>query len=153
MCIKGFTSGDLLDHPQRVTTPLLRGRDGQLAPASWEAALDFVAERLAAPSARRTGRRRWRPSAAARSPTRRPTCWASSRAWRSARRNIDYNGRYCMASAAAGQNRAFGIDRGLPFPVSDIARTKTLLLWGSNVADTMPPLMQWISAQRTRAAS
>src|SRR5260370_18251567 len=25
--------------------------------------------------------------------------------------NIDYNGRYCMSSAAAAGNRAFGIDR------------------------------------------
>jgi assimilatory nitrate reductase catalytic subunit len=63
---------------------------------------------------------------------------------------VDYNGRYCMASAAAGQNRAFGVDRGLPFPVSDIAETHTLLLWGSNIADTMPPLMQWVHKQRER---
>ena len=68
-------------------------------------------------SATRTARRRWRRSAAARSPTRRRTCSASSRASRCGSPNIDYNGRYCMASAAAGQNRAFGIDRGLPFPV------------------------------------
>ena len=64
--------------------------------------------------------------------------------------NIDYNGRYCMASAAAGQNRAFGIDRGLPFPVSDIAETGTLLLWGSNCAETMPPIMQWVYEQQQR---
>ncbi len=29
---------------------------------------------------------------------------------------IDYNGRFCMSSAAAAGNRAFGIDRGLPLP-------------------------------------
>src|SRR6185369_4635466 len=67
--------------------------------------------------------------------------------------NIDYNGRYCMSSAAAGQNRAFGVDRGLPFPVSDIAETETLLLWGSNCADTMPPIMQWVAEQRNRGGS
>ena len=55
-----------------------------------------------------------------------------------------------MASAAAGQNKAFGIDRGLPFPVADIARTKALLLWGANCAETMPPLMQWIDEQQSR---
>ena len=37
-------------------------------------------------------------------------------------RHIDYNGRFCMSSAAAAGNRAFGIDRGLPFPVEDIDR-------------------------------
>ena len=34
--------------------------------------------------------------------------------------SIDYNGRFCMSSAAAAANRAFGIDRGLPFPLADI---------------------------------
>ena len=30
---------------------------------------------------------------------------------------IDYNGRFCMSSAAAASIKAFGIDRGLPFPL------------------------------------
>jgi assimilatory nitrate reductase catalytic subunit len=64
--------------------------------------------------------------------------------------NIDYNGRYCMSSAAAGQNKAFGVDRGLPFPVEDIGRTEVLVLWGGNPADTMPPLMQWVNQQKER---
>jgi assimilatory nitrate reductase catalytic subunit len=151
MCIKGFTSGELLDHPDRVTTPLLRGADGHLAPASWEDALDFVAERLTAIRAAHgpealaafgsgalTNEKAYLLGKFARLALRTP--------------NIDYNGRYCMASAAAGQNRAFGLDRGLPFPVSDIAETKALLLWGSNAAETMPPIMQWISAQRAQGA-
>ena len=29
---------------------------------------------------------------------------------------IDYNGRFCMSSAAAVTTRAFGIDRGLAIP-------------------------------------
>ena len=149
MCTKGFTSAALLDHPERVTTPLLRGPDGRLAPVSWEAALDFVAARLLAirnahgaealaafGSGALTNEKAYLLGKFARLALRTP--------------HIDYNGRYCMASAAAGQNRAFGIDRGLPFPVSDIAETKTLLLWGSNAAETMPPIMQWVSAQRAQ---
>ncbi len=93
-------------------------------------------------------------SAAARSPTRRPTCSASSRASRWAPRNIDYNGRFCMSSAAAAGNRAFGIDRGLPFPVADIAaRRRSMLLVGANPAETMPPLMQYFEAQRERGGT
>jgi assimilatory nitrate reductase catalytic subunit len=126
---------------------LLRGADGRLSPVTWDAALDFVAEKLS------SLRKRYGPSSVA--------CFGSGaltneKAYllgKFARvvlktPNIDYNGRYCMASAAAGQNRAFGIDRGLPFPVSDIARTNTLMLWGSNCAETMPPIMQWITEQR-----
>jgi assimilatory nitrate reductase catalytic subunit len=147
MCIKGFTSAALLDHPARITTPMLRQPDGRLAPVTWEKALDFIAERLLAIAGKHgqtalaafgsgalTNEKAYLLGKFARLVLRTP--------------NIDYNGRYCMASAAAGQNRAFGIDRGLPFPVSDIAETKALMLWGSNCADTMPPIMQWVFAQQ-----
>jgi assimilatory nitrate reductase catalytic subunit len=147
MCIKGFTSGDLIDHPRRLTTPLLRGRDGHLLPASWTAALDFVAEGLLRLRAAHG------PAALAAFGSGALTNEKAYLLGKFVRLalgspNIDYNGRYCMASAAAGQNKAFGIDRGLPFPVEDIARTKALLLWGANSADTMPPLMQWIAEQQ-----
>src|SRR4029453_6553986 len=46
---------------------------------------------------------------------------------------IDYNGRFCMSSAATAANRAFGIDPGLPFPLTE---AETILLVGSNPADT-----------------
>ena len=51
---------------------------------------------------------------------------------------IDYNGRFCMSSAAAAGNRAFGLDRGLPFPLADLDAASTIMLLGSNVAETMP---------------
>jgi assimilatory nitrate reductase catalytic subunit len=149
MCIKGFTSGALLDHPERLTQPLLRQASGRLAPVSWSSALDFVAERLLAlqkahgresvgvfGSGALTNEKAYLLGKFARVALGTP--------------NIDYNGRYCMSSAAAGQNRAFGIDRGLPFPVSDIAETQVLMLWGSNCAETMPPIMQWVYAQKER---
>ncbi|CAA9446556.1 MAG: Assimilatory nitrate reductase large subunit, partial [uncultured Pseudonocardia sp.] len=53
---------------------------------------------------------------------------------------IDYNGRFCMSSAAAAGNRAFGADRGLPFPVTDLDDAEVVVLTGANVAETMPPL-------------
>src|SRR5688500_18368430 len=46
MCMKGFTSGELVGHPARLTTPLIRSAAGRLESATWDAALDFVAERL-----------------------------------------------------------------------------------------------------------
>ena len=38
--------------------------------------------------------------------------------------SIDYNGRFCMSSAAAAGNRAFGLDRGLPFPLDRPGRRR-----------------------------
>ena len=62
--------------------------------------------------------------------------------------NIDYNGRFCMSSGAAASVRAFGLDRGLPFPLEDISRAGAVLLAGGNPGETMPPLMQYFAAQR-----
>ena len=66
---------------------------------------------------------------------------------------IDYNGRFCMSSAATAANRAFGVDRGLPFPLADIAEAEAILLVGSNPAATMPPAMQWFDAGRDKGAT
>ena len=67
--------------------------------------------------------------------------------------NIDYNGRFCMSSGAAAATMAFGLDRGLPFPLEDIPQATTILLAGANIAETMPPLMQYFEAQRSRGGT
>ncbi|MGI8459667.1 MAG: molybdopterin oxidoreductase family protein, partial [Propionibacteriaceae bacterium] len=66
---------------------------------------------------------------------------------------IDYNGRFCMSSAATASTRAFGIDRGLPFPLADVAEADANLLVGANPAATMPPAMQFFDAGRARGAT
>lgn len=47
LCVKGRFGLEYLNSPDRLTTPLIR-RGGSLQPASWDEALDFVAERLLA---------------------------------------------------------------------------------------------------------
>ena len=63
---------------------------------------------------------------------------------------IDYNGRWCMSSAASAGNQAFGVDRGLPFPLADIEQTDVLVLVGSNLAETMPPAARHLDRLRER---
>jgi assimilatory nitrate reductase catalytic subunit len=53
-----------------------------------------------------------------------------------------------MSSAAAASLQALGIDRGLPFPLEDIAEAEVICLIGSNSAETMPPVMQYFEEQR-----
>jgi assimilatory nitrate reductase catalytic subunit len=53
-----------------------------------------------------------------------------------------------MASAAAAGLKAFGLDRGMPFPLEDITGAEAILIEGSNPAETMPPIMQYFEAQR-----
>src|SRR5437763_996000 len=56
LCVKGWTSTTLLRHPERLTTPLVRC-GGELKPASWDAALDAVADAI------RTTKERYGPDA------------------------------------------------------------------------------------------
>ena len=43
LCVKGQFAYDFVHHPDRLTTPLIRGADGQLHPAGWDEALDVAA--------------------------------------------------------------------------------------------------------------
>ncbi|MEX0704352.1 MAG: molybdopterin oxidoreductase family protein [Planctomycetales bacterium] len=57
--------------------------------------------------------------------------------------NIDYNGRLCMVSAAAGNKKAFGIDRAAN-PWSDIPRADVVWISGANVAECAPITTEYV---------
>lgn len=65
--------------------------------------------------------------------------------------NIDYNGRLCMVSAAAGSKKAFGIDRAAN-PWSDILETDVILVAGANVAECAPITTNYIWQAREHGA-
>ncbi len=147
LCTKGWTSTALLAAPSRVVEPLRRGADGEFAAVAWEEALDDIADRLRGLRTHHgadavgvfgggglTNEKAYQLGKFAR------VALGTSR--------IDYNGRYCMSSAAAAGNRAFGIDRGLPFPVADLDAARTIVLVGSNVAETMPPFIGHLESAR-----
>lgn len=149
LCKKGWTSAELLADTGRLTAPLVRGADGELHPAEWDTTLDLIAARLRriadedGPDAigvfgggGLTNEKAYQLGKFARIALR------TSR--------IDYNGRFCMSSAAAAANRSFGIDRGLPFPLTDLDTAETVLLLGSNVGDTMPPFVSHLQGARAR---
>ena len=48
LCRKGWTAPAVLTAPDRLTTPLVRGDDGELHPATWDGALGLVAETVRA---------------------------------------------------------------------------------------------------------
>jgi len=148
MCRKGWSAAGLLEHRDRITHPLLRERrGGALRRATWEEALDRVADAL------RGCQSRYGRDAAGvfgGGGLTNEKAYMLGKFARVALRTsaIDYNGRFCMSSAATAANRAFGVDRGMPFPLADIAATDAILLVGSNLAETMPPAVAYIDDQR-----
>jgi assimilatory nitrate reductase catalytic subunit len=147
LCRKGWTSTSLLNHPGRITEPLLKGADGVHRPISWDLALKLAVGAVKDARARYgrdsvgvfgggglTNEKAYMLGKFAR------LALGTSR--------IDYNGRFCMSSAAAAGMRAFGVDRGLPFPLEALDTASTILMLGSNVAETMPPFVQHLKGTR-----
>ncbi len=64
---------------------------------------------------------------------------------------IDYNGRLCMVSAAAGNKKAFGIDRA-GNPMSDIPLADVIWIGGANVAECAPITTSYIWQARENGA-
>ncbi|MSQ81854.1 MAG: 2Fe-2S iron-sulfur cluster binding domain-containing protein [Myxococcales bacterium] len=46
LCVKGRFAYNFVHHEQRLTTPMIRGADGELHPATWEEAITFAAKGL-----------------------------------------------------------------------------------------------------------
>ncbi|HEY9370004.1 molybdopterin oxidoreductase family protein [Streptomyces sp.] len=145
LCGKGRTAPAVLSSRVRLTEPLVRCPDtGRLVPATWEEALAAVADGL-----RRT-RADHGPDAVGVFGGGGLTNEKAYLLGKFARlvlatSQIDYNGRFCMSSAAAAHNRAFGLDRGLPFPLVDIPQSGCVILVGSNLAETMPPALRYLT--------
>ncbi|GAA3678712.1 molybdopterin oxidoreductase family protein [Nocardioides ginsengisoli] len=150
LCRKGWTAGELRGSRERLTSPLVRDRaTGALRTAEWDEALDLIAERLRAVQAAHgpdgvavfgggglTNEKAYQLGKLAR------VALGTSQ--------IDYNGRWCMSSAASAGNQAFGIDRGLPFPLADVEQADVVVLVGSNLAETMPPAARHLDRLRER---
>src|SRR3954447_24502006 len=155
LCSKGWTSTELLDHPERLTRPLVRAvpgdRTSPLVESTWEDALDRV---VAAVERTQAAHGRDAVGCFGGGSLTNEQAYQFGKFARVALRTsaIDYNGRFCMSSAAGAANRAFGLDRGMPFPLSDIAGADVVVLVGSNPADTMPPAMQYFDEGRAKGA-
>src|SRR3954471_13448878 len=153
LCPKGWTGAELLTHSERLQTPLVRDqKGGELRPASWEEALDRIAGAI-----RDTQGRYGRDAVGVfgGGGLTNEKAYLLGKFARVALRTsqIDYNGRFCMSSAAAASIKAFGIDRGLPFPLADIRHAQTILLVGGNAGESMPPFMQHVEAQQRNGGS
>ncbi|MGH3325438.1 MAG: molybdopterin oxidoreductase family protein, partial [Streptomyces sp.] len=153
LCGKGRTAPAVLATRARLTEPLVRRRaGGELEPATWEEALSRTAAGLDG------ARRAHGPDAVGVFGGGGLTNEKAYALGKFARlvlgtSQIDYNGRFCMSSAATAGTRAFGLDRGLPFPLADIPRTGCVVLVGSNLAETMPPALRYLTELRNNGGS
>src|SRR4029078_5699214 len=101
LCQKGWSSTELLDHPERLKMPLLREAKGRaLRPASWDEALERIVSEI------RSAQASFGPDAVGvfgGGSLTNEKAYLLGKFARVALRtsHIDYNGRFCMSRAAS----------------------------------------------------
>ncbi|QDF68216.1 nitrate reductase catalytic subunit NapA [Shewanella sp. SNU WT4] len=151
-CIKGYFLSKIMYGKDRLTTPLLRMKDGQyhkegeFTPVSWDTAFDVMAQN-------------WKHTLATKGPTAigmfgsgQWTVWegyAAAKLHKAGFRtnNIDPNARHCMASAVVGFMRTFGMDEPMGC-YDDLEAADHFVLWGANMAEMHPVLWARLSDRR-----
>ena len=141
LCSKGAALGETLSLDGRLLHPMLHG-----ARASWDAALDHVAEKFTATIAEHG------PDSVAfyvSGQCLTEDYYVANKLMKGfiGAANIDTNSRLCMASSVAGHKRAFGADT-VPGNYQDIEHADLVVLIGSNLAWCHPVLHQRLLAAR-----
>ena len=100
LCVKGWSAAATLDHPDRLRTPLVRDGTGRLVPATWDEALSRIAREF---TKIQQNHGRDAIGVFGGGSLTNEKAYLLGKFARVALRtsNIDYNGRFCMSSAAA----------------------------------------------------
>jgi nitrate reductase NapA len=154
-CVKGYFLSKVLYGADRLTKPLLRktngryDKNGEFEPVSWDEAFDTMAAHW-----KRVLKEKG-PTAVGMFGSGQWTIWegyAANKLMKAGFRsnNIDPNARHCMASAAVGFMRTFGMDEPMGC-YDDIEAADAFVLWGSNMAEMHPILWTRVTDRRLSA--
>ena len=151
-CIKGYFLSKIMYGKDRLSTPLMRKKDGkydksgEFVAVSWDEAFDLMAAKW------KEALKKDGPGAVGMFGSGQWTIfegYAATKLWKAGFRsnNLDPNARHCMASAVAGFMRTFGIDEPMGC-YDDIEQADAFVLWGSNMAEMHPVLWSRITDRR-----
>jgi len=154
-CIKGYFLSKILYGGDRLTTPLLRKKNGRydkngdFTPITWDEAFDIMAEKFKA-ALKAKG-----PTSVGMFGSGQWTVWEGYAAVKFMKaglrsNNIDPNARHCMASAVAAFMRSFGMDEPMG-AYDDFEAADAFVLWGSNMAEMHPILWSRLTDRRLTA--
>jgi assimilatory nitrate reductase catalytic subunit len=141
LCVKGAALGETVGLQGRLLAPRIGGEE-----ASWDTALDLIAERFSRTIADHG------PDAVALYVSGQlltEDYYVANKLMKGfvGSANIDTNSRLCMASSVAGHRRAFGTDT-VPGRYEDLELADLVVLVGSNLAWCHPVLHQRLMAAR-----
>ena len=135
LCSKGVTAYEQVNHPDRLTAPLIRtGTD--FHEATWDEALDAAADGFL------KTRNNHGPNANALLSGGSLTNEKVYLLGKFARlamgtRHVDYNGRFCMAAAGKANTLAFGADRMMT-PLAELRNAEVVVVVGAHISAAFP---------------
>lgn len=135
LCVKGRFGYEFINHPDRLTTPLIR-RDGELQPATWDEALDYIASKLTEIKASDG------PDAIALMSSSRCTNEENYLMQKLARavigtNSVDQCARTCHAPTVAGLATAFG-SGAMTNSIGEIPHSDVIFMIGANPTEAHP---------------
>ncbi|MEW9671979.1 formate dehydrogenase subunit alpha [Ammoniphilus sp. 3BR4] len=150
MCPKGVTAYQTIEHKDRILRPLIK-KNGTFVESSWEEALDLIAEKFQGLQ-QQYGKDALSVFGGVSMTNEK--CYLVGKYARAVlgTRFIDYNGRFCMSSAAGGFLKTLGMDRGSTLPWPELEHTDCFFIAGSNTAECHPTSIQWLWRAKDKGA-
>ena len=135
LCVKGRFAMDFVAHENRLTTPLIK-RNGKLEKATWQQAINLIAERLT------KIKTEFGPDAIAGLSSAKCTNednYVFQKFIRAAvgTNNVDHCARLCHASTVAGLARAFG-SGAMTNSIDELKNSRCIFVIGSNTTEAHP---------------
>ncbi|VAX36283.1 Periplasmic nitrate reductase [hydrothermal vent metagenome] len=142
LCAKGYHVGGALYGTDRLTQPLIR-KNGKLKPASWDEAVNLIADKIIEDPDRFAiyGSGQWTI----------PEGYTAMKFLKGGLKSnqIDPNARLCMASAVVGFITTFGVDEPSGC-YDDLDVCDTVICWGNNWAEMHPILFSRFIDRRSK---
>ncbi len=148
LCPKGNAVLEILYHPNRLRTPLIRVNGGWKE-IGWDEALDMVTKRLL------EIRERYGPDALGFLSSAKVTNEENYLFQKMARllgtNNVDHCARLCHAPSVVGLRKALGTGT-MTNPIPDLVNSRCIFILGSNFAENHPIVSRWVLEAKDQGA-
>ncbi len=150
LCVKGRFGYDYVNHPDRLTKPLIK-KDGKFVEASWDEALDLVAAKFSEIK-QKYGRKALAGYASAKTTNEDNYLFMKLVRTVFGNNNVDYCTRLCHASTVTAMLRSLGDGAGSN-SIEDYETSDCMLVTGNNMIETHPVTATFVkyAAQRRDA--
>ncbi|MEJ5301437.1 MAG: formate dehydrogenase subunit alpha [Thermodesulforhabdaceae bacterium] len=149
LCPKGISAVELINHPERLTFPVIRKPNGTIRRISWDEALKFIAEKL------RQIRSDFGADAVGFLASAKASNEENYLFQKLARLfgspHVDHCARLCHAPSIVALSRAFG-SGAMTNPIADLENSRCILIIGSNFSENHPVVSRWVWNAKDRGA-